>query len=460
MLCMTARGFYAILFVMAKDFSQGKIWKNIISQSIPLIMAQFVLLAYNVVDRIYIGHLGTGDSMALTGIGLVFPITTLIAAFTFLYGTGGSALFSISRGEGNEERAEKIMGNTFTMLLCTSFVLLASCYIFRRPIMYAFGASDDSYIFADAYLRIYLLGTVFCMISSGLNGFINAQGYPKIGMLTTMIGAVLNIALDPIFIFGLGMGVSGAALATIISQFVSCVWVLRFLTGKKAQLDLKGSCMKLDYSLAKRIVTLGFAGFVMQATNCLVQVACNSTLSIYGGDLYVGIMTVVNSVREILSLPVLGLTSGAQPVIGFNYGARQLGRVKEAISFMSKLGMAYTLVAWLVVLLIPHLLMSVFTDQAEMIETGAVALKLYFFGFFFMSFQFAGQATFTAVGDAKHAIFFSLFRKAVIVAPLTVLLPRLGLGVNGVYIAEPVSNAIGGLACFLTMYFTIYKKLD
>lgn len=444
---------------MAKDFSQGKIWKNIISQSIPLIMAQFVLLAYNVVDRIYIGHLGAGDSMALTGIGLVFPISTLIAAFTFLYGTGGNAIFSISRGEGNKERAEKIMGNTFTMLLCTSFVLLAACYMFRRPIMYAFGASDDSYIYANEYLRIYLLGTVFCMISSGLNGFINAQGYPKTGMLTTVIGAVLNIALDPVFIFGLNMGVSGAALATVISQFVSCIWVLRFLTGRKVQLQLKPSCMRLDYSLSKRIVTLGFAGFVMQATNCLVQVACNSMLSIYGGDLYVGIMTVINSVREILSLPVMGLTSGAQPVIGFNYGAHELGRVKEAIRFMSKLGMAYTLAAWLIVLLIPHLLMSVFTDQTEMIETGAAALKLYFFGFFFMSFQFAGQATFTAVGDAKHAIFFSLFRKAVIVTPLTVLLPQLGFGVNGVYIAEPVSNGIGGLACFLTMYFTIYKKL-
>lgn len=444
---------------MAKDFSQGKIWKNIISQAIPLIMAQFVLLMYNVVDRIYIGHLGTNHSMPLTGIGLVFPITTLIAAFTFLFGTGGSSLFAISRGEGNDKKAEKIMGNTFTMLIATSVLVFLCCYLFRKPILYAFGASDASYFYANAYLRIYLLGTFFCMISTGLNGFINAQGYPKIGMLTTMIGAIVNIILDPIFIFGLNMGVSGAALATIISQMISCIWVLRFLTGKTAQLHLKKSCMSIDILLAKRIIALGFSGFVMQGTNCLVQVACNSTLAIYGGDLYVGIMTVVNSVREILSLPVLGLTSGAQPVIGFNYGAKQYARVKEAIKFMASLGMTYTLVAWLLVLFIPEILMGIFTTDQSMITTGAHALNLYFFGFFFMSFQFVGQATFTAIGDAKHAVFFSLFRKAVIVAPLTVLLPSIGFGVDGVYIAEPISNAIGGLACFLTMYFTVYRRL-
>ena len=397
--------------------------------------------------------------MALTGIGLVFPLTTLIAAFTFLFGTGGTPLFSIARGAGEEERAEKILGNTFSLLLGTSFVLLLFCYTLRRPILYLFGASDDSWLYADAYLKIYLLGTSFTMLSTGLNGFINAQGFPRIGMLTTLLGAVLNLILDPVFIFGLHMGVSGAALATVLSQFVSCVWVLKFLTGKKALLRIKKELLGIDWKLAKEIMTLGLSGFIMQGTNCLVQVVCNATLKIYGGDLYVGIMTVINSVREILSLPVSGLTSGAQPVLGYNYGAREYGKVRQGIRFTAGLGIIYTLLAWLLVILSPHLLLSIFTEDMAMIEAGVGALRLYFFGFFFMSFQFTGQSAFTALGYSRHAIFFSLLRKAVIVAPLTVLLPKLGLGVNGVFLAEPVSNAIGGLACFITMYFALYRKL-
>lgn len=445
--------------MQSTDFSGGKIWQNIIAQSIPLILAQLVQLLYNVVDRIYIGHLPGADSMALTGIGLVFPLTTLIAAFTFLFGTGGTPLFSIARGAGEEERAEKILGNTFSLLLGTSFVLLLFCYTLRQPILYLFGASDDSWLYADAYLKIYLLGTSFTMLSTGLNGFINAQGFPRIGMLTTLLGAVLNLILDPVFIFGLHMGVSGAALATVLSQFVSCVWVLKFLTGKKALLRIKKELLGIDWKLAKEIMTLGLSGFIMQGTNCLVQVVCNATLKIYGGDLYVGIMTVINSVREILSLPVSGLTSGAQPVLGYNYGAREYGKVRQGIRFTAGLGIIYTLLAWLLVILSPHLLLSIFTEDMAMIEAGVGALRLYFFGFFFMSFQFTGQSAFTALGYSRHAIFFSLLRKAVIVAPLTVLLPKLGLGVNGVFLAEPVSNAIGGLACFITMYFALYRKL-
>lgn len=441
------------------DFSKGKVWKNIIAQSIPLIMAQLVQLLYNVVDRIYIGHLPGADSMALTGIGLVFPLTTLIAAFTFLFGTGGTPLFSIARGAGEDGRAEKLLGNTFSLLLGTSFVLLVFCYLFRRPVLYLFGAGDESYVYADAYLKIYLMGTSFTMLATGLNGFINAQGFPRIGMLTTLLGAMLNLVLDPVFIFGLDMGVSGAALATVLSQMVSCIWVLRFLTGKKALLHMKRVNLRLDRKLVREITTLGLSGFIMQGTNCLVQVVCNATLKIYGGDLYVGIMTVINSVREILSLPVSGITSGAQPVLGYNYGAKEYNKVRQGIRFTAALGIIYTLLAWLLVLLSPHLLLSVFTEDAAMIEAGAGALRLYFFGFFFMAFQFTGQSAFTALGYSRHAIFFSLLRKAVIVAPLTILLPRLGLGVNGVFLAEPVSNAIGGLACFVTMYFSLYRKL-
>lgn len=437
------------------DFSQGKVWQNIVAQSIPLILAQLVQLLYNVVDRIYIGHLPGADSMALTGIGLVFPLTTLIAALTFLFGTGGTPLFSIARGAGQEERAGKILGNTFSLLLGTSVVMFFFCYLFRRPVLYLFGASDASYLYADAYLKIYLWGTPFTMLATGLNGFINAQGFPRMGMMTTLLGALLN----PVFIFGLDMGVGGAALATVISQAVSCIWVLWFLTGKKALLPMKKTDLRVDGKLAKEIMALGMSGFIMQGTNCLVQVVCNATLKVYGGDLYVGVMTVINSTREILALPVSGITSGAQPVLGYNYGAKAYGRVRQGIRFTAALGIGYTLFAWLLVILTPHLLLSIFTEDAAMIEAGVGAMRLYFFGFFFMAFQFTGQSAFTALGDSRHAIFFSLLRKAVIVAPLTVLLPKCGLGVDGVFLAEPVSNAIGGLACFVTMYVTLYRKL-
>lgn len=444
---------------MTNDFSGGKVWQNIIYQAIPLMLAQLVQLLYNVVDRVYIGHLPGSDSLALTGIGLVFPLTTLIAAFTYLYGTGGTPLFSIARGAKEKERAEKILGNTFILLLGTSVVMFLLCYIFRRPVLYLFGASDASYVYADQYLRIYLFGTTFSMLSTGLNGFINAQGFPRMGMLTTLIGAVLNLLLDPLFIFGLNMGVGGAALATVLSQTVSCLWVLRFLTGKKAMLTIKRKNLRVEWKLVREITTLGMSGFIMQGTNCLVQVVCNATLKIFGGDLYVGIMTVVNSVREILSLPVSGLTSGSQPVLGYNYGARRYDRVRQGIRFTASLGILYTVAAWLLVILLPHFLLSIFVEDADMMEAGERALRLYFFGFFFMAFQFTGQSSFTALGYSKHAIFFSLLRKAVIVAPLTVLLPRLGFGVDGVFLAEPISNAIGGIACFVTMYIVLYRKL-
>lgn len=444
-----------------KDFSKGKVWSNIMAQAVPLILAQLVQLLYNVVDRIYIGHLPGADSLALTGIGLVFPLTTLVAAFTNLFGMGGAPLFSIERGAGNDERAEKILGNTFTMLFSSSFVIFALCYIFRKPVLYLFGASDASYVYADEYLRIYLFGTTFTMLSTGLNGFINAQGFPKIGMLTTLIGALLNLILDPLFIFVSGMGVAGAALATIISQAVSAVWVMHFLLSRKgkAAYHIKLSCMKPEWKLVGDITTLGMAGFIMQATNCMVQVVCNATLKVFGGDLYVGIMTVINSVREIMSLPVSGLTSGSQPVLGYNYGAGKYDRVKSGIRFTAAIGIAYTALAWIIVLIIPKQLMGIFTEDAQTIAYGAEALKTYFFGFVFMSFMFTGQSTFTALGYSKHAIFFSLLRKAIIVVPLVIILPRIGFGVMGVFLSEPISNVIGGLASFITMYITVYRKL-
>ena len=443
----------------SNDFSRGKIWRHIVAQAVPLTLAQLTQLLYNIVDRVYIGHLPGADSTALTGLGLTFPVVTLIAAFTSLFGSGGTPLFSIARGAGDKERAGQILGNVFALLTGTSFALMAFCYLFQKPMLYLFGASDASYAYAAAYLAIYLLGTPFSMLTTGLNGFINAQGFPRIGMMTTMLGAVINLALDPLFIFIFDMGVSGAALATIISQAISCLWVLRFLTGKKVLIPLERRHMRIQLPLLRQITALGLTGFIMQGTNCAVQIVSNSTLHLFGGDLYVGMMTVICSVRSVLDMPVFGINNGAQPVLGYNYGAKAYGRVREGIRFTALIGVTYSIAAWAVVFFFPNFFISIFTSDAQLLAIGPESLRLYFFGFFFMAFQFAGQTAFTSLGFARQAIFFSLLRKAFIVVPLTLLLPRMGLGVAGVFLAEPVSNALGGLACFVTMYFTLYKKL-
>lgn len=446
---------------MAKtDFSKGAVWKLILTQALPLSIAQLVQLLYNIVDRIYLGHMEGSDSIALTGVGLTFPVVTLIAAFSALFGSGGVPLFSMARGAGNEELAKQIMGNAFALLLCSAGVLTVVGYLFSEPILFAFGASEESYGYANAYLRIYLSGTVFSMLSTGMNGYINAQGFPKIGMLTVVLGAVTNIILDPIFIFALDMGVAGAALATVISQCISAVWICSFLFGKKISIPLRQETIRIRGGITRDICRLGASNFIMTGTNFLVQVACNSTLKIFGGDLYIGIMTVVSSVRDIFSLPVSGLIGGAQPVISFNYGARNYHRAKEGIRFNTFASAAYTLAAWVVVLLCPRFLFKIFSDDPALVGTGVQMLKIYFFGFVFMSFQFAGQSTFQALGDARHAIFFSLLRKAFIVVPLTLLLPRAGFGVMGVFLAEPISNVLGGLASYITMRLTVYKRLD
>lgn len=442
------------------DFSQGPMWKNIMYQAVPLTIAQAVQLLYNVVDRIYLGHLPGASSLALTGVGLIFPIVALVTACCNLFATGGTPLFSMARGAGNPERAEKLLNNTFSMLLVMAALLIVVGYSFKKPVLYLFGASDDTYAYANAYLSIYLMGTFFSMISTGMNGFINAQGFARTGMLTVVLGAALNVVLDPVFIFGLNMGVRGAALATVISQSVSCAWVLRFLTGKQALLKLNRKLMRPDPAMLKEIVALGIPGFIMQGTNCLVQVTCNATLRTYGGDLYIGIMTVINSVREIFSLVVNGLTQGARPVLSFNYGAKEYRRVRSGIVFTSVAGAIFTTICWVFVLISPKLLLSLFTNDQQLVEMGVRSMQIYFFGFFFMSLQFAGQTTFVALGKSRQAVFFSLLRKAFIVFPLTLLLPRLfGLGVDGVFLAEPISNLIGGVACFATMVATIWPHL-
>lgn len=442
------------------DFSKGALWRIILNQSVPLMVAQLVHVLYNVVDRVYLGHLPGASSLALTGVGLIFPIVALVSAFCALFSTGGAPLCAIARGAGEKERAEKLLNNTFSMLLIMAVLMTAVGYLFRRPILYLFGASNDTYAYANDYLKIYLAGTAFSMISTGMNGFINLQGFPKIGMMTTLLGAVLNVILDPIFIFAFDMGVKGAALATVISQAVSALWVLQFLLGKKAILRIRFKYMRPEGKLLKEITTLGIPGFIMSGTNCLVQVTCNATLGLWGGDVYIGVMTVINSIREIFTIPLTGLTQGAQPVISFNYGAKEYDRVRRGIVILSVASISVTTICWILIMIFPAPVLSLFSNDTALVDVGVRCVRQYFLGFFLQSLQFAGQHTFVALGKSKQAIFFSLLRKVVIVFPLTLLLPHLGgLGVDGVFLAEPVSNLLGGTSCFVTMLLTVWPML-
>ena len=442
------------------DFSHGSVVRNILEVAVPMTIAQLLNLLYNIVDRIYIGRIPEVGTLALTGVGVCFPIITLISAFTLLFGNGGAPLCSMERGSGKSDEAEKLMGNTFSMLLITGTVLMVIGFLFHRPILYSFGASDTTFVYAGEYIRIYLLGTLFVMISLGMNPFINSQGFGSVGMLTVLIGAVLNIVLDPLFIFALNMGVRGAALATILSQMVSAAWVLRFLTGGRAVLRLKRSAMQIQWGRVLRIMSLGMSGFMMAFTNGFVQIVCNATLQTYGGDLYVGVMTVLNSIREIFTMPVNGLTNGASPVMSFNYGERAYARIRRAIRFVTAVCVGYTLLAWALLAAAPEPFIRLFNGDEGLIRAGVASLKIYFLGFCFMALQFTGQCVFVALGKAKKATFFSIFRKVIIVAPLTLLLPKLGgLGVDGVFWAEPISNLLGGCACFITMLLTVLPEL-
>ncbi len=459
--CILQKGRDPLLKPHQTDFSKGNVYRNILEVAIPMTLAQLLNLMYNVVDRMYIGRIPDAGALALTGVGICFPIIALVSAFTHLFGNGGSPLCSMARGKGDLDEAEKLMGNTFSMLLLSGALVMVVGYLFYKPILYAFGASDTTFSYAADYILIYLLGTPFVMISVGMNPFINSQGFGSTGMLTVLIGAVLNIILDPLLIFAFGLGVRGAAIATVLSQMVSAIWVLRFLTGKQAVLRLNRRAMVLSGKRVGRITALGFPNFVMGFTNSLVQVTCNSTLQSYGGDIYVGVMTVLTSTREIISMPVSGLTSGASPVMSFNYGEGAYDRVKKSIRFITVVAIVYMLITWGIVSLIPEFFIRIFSSDPELITKGVPSMHIYYFGFCFMGLQMAGQNVFVALGKAKKATFFSLLRKAFIVVPLTLLLPRImGLGVDGVFWAEPISNVIGGCACFFTMMATVMPELN
>ena len=442
------------------DFSKGSIIKNILSLALPMTLAQLINVLYNIVDRIYIGRIPKDATMALTGLGLCLPIISMVIAFANLFGMGGAPLCSIERGRGNDQEAEAIMGNSFVMMVLCGLTLTLLGLLLKRPMLYLFGASDATISYADSYITIYLLGSVFVMIGLGMNSFINSQGFGKIGMLTVLLGAVSNIILDPVFIFVLDLGVQGAAWATILSQGLSALWILRFLTGDKAILRLQKKAFRLKRQRVLSIIGLGLSGFTMSITNSLVQIMYNATLQTYGGDLYVGVMTVINSVREVVSMPVQGVTNSAQPVMGYNYGAGEYRRVKQAIAFTSVVAIVYTAAVWMLVHGFPEFFIRIFNQDTDLIAAGIPSMQIYYFGFFFMSLQFSGQAVFVALGKAKYAVFFSIFRKVIIVMPLIWLLPRLGgLGTRGIFAAEPVSNLMGGTACFVVMLVTILPEL-
>lgn len=442
------------------DFSRGSVVKNILKLALPMTLAQLINVMYNIVDRLYIGLIPENATLALTGLGLCLPIISIVTAFANLFGMGGAPLCSIERGKGNLEEAEKIMGNSFVMMVATGIVLTVLGLAFKRPMLYLFGASDATISYAEDYITIYLLGNLFVMVGLGMNSFINSQGFGTIGMMTVLLGAIANIILDPIFIFAFNMGVQGAALATILSQLLSAIWIVAFLTGKKTILRLRLSAFHIEPKRALKIVGLGLSGFTMSITNSSVQIMYNAMLQKVGGDLYVGIMTVINSVREVISMPVSGVTNSAQPVLGFNYGAKEYKRVRQGIVFTSTCSVVYTTLIWLCVHEFPEFFIRIFNRNGDLLAEGVPAMRIYFFGFFMMSLQFAGQAVFVGLGKSQYAVFFSIFRKVIIVIPLILILPTVfHLGTDGILMAEPVSNFIGGAACFGTMLFTVWPEL-
>lgn len=440
------------------DFSVGKVSQHIIGIAGPMIVAQLINVLYNVIDRIYIGRIPHVATLAMGGLGLCLPLISVIIAFANLFGMGGAPLCSIARGEGNNKKAEEIMGNSFVMLILCGIVIMIIGLILKRDLLWMFGASEQTIDYADDYMTIYMLGTLFVMIGLGMNSFINSQGFAKTGMMTVLIGAVANIILDPIFIFVFAMGVKGAALATVISQALSALWTLLFLSGKKTILKLRRESLHLKLNYVSKIISLGMAGFMMAITNSIVSIVCNSMLQKYGGDIYIAIMTVINSIREVASLPGQGIANASQPVLGYNFGSKKYGRVLEGIKFTTLTTVVMMTIIWLCITLFPHQFISVFSNNKKILDLGSHALSLYFFGFFMMAFQMTGQAIAVGLGKSKQAIFFSIFRKVIIVAPLTVILPRY-IGINGVFIAEAISNFIGGGACYITMWLTIGNNL-
>lgn len=444
------------------DFENGTVTGNIIGAVLPMLVAQILNLLYNIVDRIYIARIPEVGTAALGAVGLCFPLIVIISAFANLFGSGGAPLFSIFRGKKEEQQAIHIMNTSFSMLCFSAVILMVIGLTFAHPLLTLFGASKAALTYAVPYMMIYLIGTLPSMIAVGMNPFINAQGYSVIGMSSVAIGAVANLLLDPLFIFALGFGVCGAAIATVISQCLSAVFVLIFLT-KKAELKvrfLRRNELSQSLNYAKNIISLGTAGFIMQLTNSLVTICCNNVLSVTGGDIYISVMTIVSSVRQLVETPIYAINEGTSPILSYNYGAGRPSRVRKAGIVMGIMIFGYTAVMWSLIILAPGALIQVFSSDAILIQDSIPALKQYFAAFIFMDLQYIGQTVFKSLNKKKQAIFFSLLRKVFIVVPLTYLMPyAMHMGTDGVFLAEPMSNIIGGSLCFITMLCTVLPEL-
>lgn len=423
-----------------------------LSLALPTVLAQLINVLYNVVDRIYIGHMQGDGNLALTGVGVTLPIITLIAAFSAFAGAGGAPLAAIELGKKDERKASLIMGNSAWMLVFFSIVLTIGFLIFKVPILYAFGASSKTIAYANEYITIYLLGTIFVQLALGLNAFISGQGAAKATMLSVLIGAVINIVLDPIFIFALHLGVRGAALATVISQFVSAVWVVSFLKSKRSVLHLK--LVRPDKSLILKIAALGIAPFVMQSTESLVTITFNTGLQRYGGDLYVGSMSILMSIMQLIVIPVNGITQGVQPIVSYNYGAGNRLRVKETVIRLVSVCLLGTLILAGVAIFCPSIYASMFTNDAELVALTCRIMPIFFLGIAIFGIQAACQSTFLALGQAKVSLFIAMLRKIILLIPLALILPKFS-GVKGIYIAEPVSDVISvivtSVLCVITL---------
>lgn len=442
------------------DLGTEPVGKLLIKLAFPAIIAQMVNLLYNMVDRIYIGHIpGTGD-VALTGLGLCFPIIMIITAFSSLIGTGGAPRAAIFMGKGDDNEAERILGNCTSALVMTAVVLTVVMEIVAEPVLRLFGASSVTLPYALSYMRIYVFGTICVMLALGLNSFITTQGFSKIGMKTVIIGAVCNLILDPILIFGFNMGVRGAALATILSQGISAVWVIRFLTGRKTKLKIRKKNLKIQASVLLPVLTLGISPFIMTATESILNVAFNSSLSRYGGDIAVGAMTILSSVMQLQFMPVQGLGQGAQPILSYNYGANKIDRVKKTCRILIISCLLYTFVFWGFVQMFPEILVRLFNNNSpELISTTAWALRIYMAGTGVFGIQMAIQQIFMALGQAKLSLLIACMRKIILLIPLIYILPHFFVDkVFAVFLAEPAADLLSVIIASV-LFAVNYRKI-
>ena len=446
---------------MSKDsinLGEGKIRSLLFKLALPSIVAQLVNLLYNIVDRIFIGRMPNGE-IAMAGVGVAFPVIMIVAAFSALVGMGGAPLAAIKMGEGDDDGAEQILTNSFSVLIIISIVLTALILIFKEQILWAFGASDATIEYAVNYLSIYIIGTISVQIALGMNPFINTQGFAKVGMTTVIIGAIINIVLDPIFIFGLNMGVKGAALATIIAQTASALWVVKFLIQKNTKLRIKREYLKPKWNIVKNTISLGISPFVMQATEGLVLISLNNMLMIYGGDLAVGSMTIMSSIMQIIMLPVLGLSQGAQPIISYNYGAKNIDRVKETFKLLFKVALSFTTVMWLLLMLVPQVFVSIFNNDPQLMEVATWSIKIYFAGTFVFGAQLACQQTFLALGKAKVSLVLACLRKIVLLIPLIFIIPMfMEDKMFGTLLAQPIADVLAAIVTILA--FRMFYKTE